>query len=192
MVIRPVVATGCVWLVNKTQGAESTSKHNDLLGKHLASSENVNPFLVWKVHTSWNFSSWKMAMNVLKEIAYKVLNLLIRKLPKVQWIKSSIRLPGVRVNALSGIPSPAVERSKIFFHWRVELPGWEVARKGPGLGAIAVAVRQWVRDTHPTPALLKGSRDQRTPSPAEARVTVNSARWHVPHRLLYNVHHCRF
>ena len=28
------------------------------------------------------------------------------------------------MNALSGIPSPAVERSKIFFHWRVELPGW--------------------------------------------------------------------
>ena len=44
----------------------------------------------------------------------------------------------------------------------------------------------------PHPQLYsKGSRDQWTPSPAEARVTVNSARWHVPHRLLYNVHHCR-
>ena len=56
------------------------------------------------------------------------------------------------------------------------LVGGGVARKGPGLGAIAVAAHQRVRDPHPHPPLYsKGSRDQWTPSPAEARVTVNSA-----------------
>ena len=38
-------------------GSDRSGPRVGLLGKHLASSENVNPFLVWKVHTSWNFSS---------------------------------------------------------------------------------------------------------------------------------------
>lgn len=49
---------------------------NDRLLKHPASSEEVNPPLIWKVHTSWNFPyENEKAVDILRAIAYSAYNL---------------------------------------------------------------------------------------------------------------------
>lgn len=99
--------------------------------------------------------------------------------------------PGVHVNSPSGGPGPAIERSQHF----LSLKGWSpwagegLPGRGQGWGPL-----QWLLiNGSGTPcSTQKGVEISGTPHPAEACVTVNSDGWHGPHRLLYDVHRCRF
>lgn len=130
------------WLVNITLRTESMSMHNDQLLKHPASSEEVNPPLIWKVHTSWNFSLWKRkgsgcpssyCLQCFKSV-------LPGNFPKIKRVSANDRLLGVHVSSLSDTPSPAVERSNILFLRWDELPGWRKATgRAQGWGPL-----QWL------------------------------------------------
>lgn len=84
-----------------------------------------------------------MAMNALKEIAYRVFNLFYQdtsyRLSERMPVSGSLR---VCVNSVSEIPRHTVEKSNILFFRRVVLTPWVGVRPhggGQGWGALAVA-----------------------------------------------------
>lgn len=110
------------------------------------------------------------------------------------------RSGSLRVCVNSASEFPALLWGGATFHFSDGLSslGWGGStRKGPGLGTTAVVAAprpaSWWRGVGRNPySTQQGVEINGTPHAAEACVTVNSTGWHVPHRLLYEVHCCRF
>lgn len=138
------------------------------------------------------------AVDVLKDTAHGVFNLFLPgNFLEVKWINAKVRLPQSLCKLSIRSSQPCCGREQHF----ISLMGWApwvgegLQGRGWGWGPLQwlLPLIQLVGGRGETPySTQQGVEINGSPHAAEACVTVNSTGWHGPHRLLYEVHCCKF